>query len=950
MPDNLIRIKQLDKPELSGFIYSALSGRTLEITSEQLKFSGNFLPTTSGKYSLGSPSLPFDHVYTTSGIFFNNAVLSVVDGDLRLNDVSVTGDLGVGVIGPSGATGAIGPTGASGRAIISAIGTGTGANGGFTGIYFSLSGSSDTEFTYTTPISLPTGPSGASGVNVTGTLLSGSSLYGGDRFLRFLFSNGTTGSLITLPTGATGVAGVSGTTGPVGGFSFVLYDATGFKTGENNPPRAYVEQMEGSGYNPTINFIKGFTYDFSYAGLNTAIINDVATNVLFSTGEEAGLLRLCFFNTGVVSARYVSGSIPTPVTLSNIFVNSSYELDGFRGIVKYDATANLKYGFELISIDSELSLNQVYVLGFVKLYDGAPTGPQGPTGSTGPQGPMGPTGPQGDQGSASPVITGIRLASGVGVNSYVFISSGGVEANPISLPTGAPGPSGLIGLTGPIGPKGDTYKTSVYSNSAGLSVRKNSSAEITFPSAMSFTLNDELEFTHDNFKNLAYGVNQKLLFVAENTGTYWNGRVVVYDNLAGLIKVNVESPYGCNSALCSLSAGNPIFSGIFNTNILIDVNLDIVSAVGPSGATGLSGVHVTGASNVGGTGMYFSLSNGNTTNTISIPTGGATGLIGLSGPSGRAIVQASGTGVGTNGGTSGVIFLLSGSGDTSYSQTNVISLPVGPSGATGPYVSTLIQNGNQVSFVLSTTAQISPPITLPAGPNGAQGQAGPYVVSSTNVNGSGIFFTLTNGTHTNTIQIPTGGPIGPIGPTGRTIISASGSGVSAYGGYSNLVFWLSGSGDTSLTSLSPVQFPIGPSGATGAQGPSGVIHFNIKHVDPDDSSYGVLLQSHAVNYIDFSVQDAWDCKVTGNDVEVQFLPTSFATGLVTTMRITNSGALDGDINDNPIVWGTGIYWPNDQSPFFPTTAGRSLFTTFTRFPNKNGNPVYIATYSTSYHI
>ena len=942
MADNFIRIKQLDKPELSGFIFDALSGRHLEVYNGELKLSGDFLPFLSGEHSLGSPSLPFDYVYTTSGVYFNNAVLSVVDGDLRLNNVSVTGDLGVGIVGASGATGAIGPTGASGRAIISAIGTGVGSNGGFTGIYFSLSGKNDTQFTYTTPISLPTGPSGASGVNVIGTLLSGSGLYGGDRFLRFLFSDGTTGSLITLPTGATGVAGP---TGPVGGFSFVLYGATGFKIGENNPPKAYIEQLEGSGYSPTINLIKGFTYDFSYGGLDTETIDDTATNLLYSTGAELGFLRLCFFSTGVSGGRYVSGSIPTPVTLGNIFVNSSYELDGFRGIVKYDATANLKYGFELISFDDDVSLNQIYVLGSVKLHDGAPIGPQGPTGATGPQGPQGSAGAQGEQGSASPVITGIRLASGAGVNSYIFISSGGTEANAIPLPTGAQGPSGLIGLTGPIGPKGDVYKTSFYSQAASSKKNDVSTSAITY-----FTLNDELEFIHDNLKNLAYGINQKLLFVAADTGTYWNGRVLAYDINAGVVQVNVESPYACNSSYCSVSGGNPIFSGIFATNILIDVNLDIVSAVGPIGATGISGARVTGATNVGGTGIYFSLSNGSTTNTIFIPTGGPSGAAGIPGPSGRSIIQASGTGVGVNGGNSGVIFLFSGSGDAVYSQSNVISLPVGPSGATGPYVSTLIQNGNQVSFVLSNTTQITPSITLPAGPTGAQGQAGPYVVSSTNVNGSGIFFTLTNGTYTNTISIPTGGPIGPIGPTGRTIISASGSGLAPYGGYSSLVFWLSGSGDTSLTSLSPVQLPTGPSGATGSQGPSGVIHFNIKHVDPNDSSYGVYLNSNEVNYINFSVYDAWDCKVTGNNVEVQFLPTSFATGLVTTMRITHSGASDGDVNDNPIVWGSGIYWPNNQSPFFPTTKGRSLFTTFTRFPNKNGLPVYIATYSTSYHI
>ena len=321
MADNFIRIKQLDKPEVSGFIYSALSGRGLEVISDQLKFSGDFLPATSGDKSLGSLPLPFDYVYTTGGVYFNNAVLSVVDGDLRLNDVSVTGDLGVGIVGPSGATGAVGPTGASGRAIISAIGTGVGANGGFTGIYFSLSGANDTAFSYTTPISLPTGPSGASGTNVTGTLLSGSGLYGGDRFLRFLFSDGTTGSLITLPTGATGVAGA---TGPVGGFTYSFLDATGFLTGHNSPPRAYIDQLQASGYSPALNLIRGFTYDFSYAGLNTTTVEETETNLILSTGGEAGFLRLCFFTSGTTTGRYISGIQGQIISLSQIFINSEY--------------------------------------------------------------------------------------------------------------------------------------------------------------------------------------------------------------------------------------------------------------------------------------------------------------------------------------------------------------------------------------------------------------------------------------------------------------------------------------------------------------------------------------------------------------------------------------------------------------------------------------------------
>lgn len=332
------------------------------------------------------------------------------------------------------------------------------------------------------------------------------------------------------------------------------------------------------------------------------------------------------------------------------------------------------------------------------------------------------------------------------------------------------------------------------------------------------------------------------------------------------------------------------------------------------------------------------------------------------GPSGRSIILASGTGVGANGGTSGVFFLLSGSGDASYTQTNTISLPVGPSGAVGAYVSTLIQNGNQVNFVLSTTAQITPGIILPSGASGLQGAPGAYITGSQVVTGlvggeivsTGLFFKLNNNTNTPAVSIPTGGPTGPMGamgPSGRRIVLASGSGAAPNGGNSHVVYYLSGSGDTSLTSLAPLLLPTGPSGF---QGPTGDIAFNIKYI-ANNNSYGVLLESNAVNYIDFSVYDAWDCYVTGKDVEVQFLPNSFKTGLVTILRITNSGCggAGGNcaaVGDNPIVWGTGIHWPNNISAFFPEDPGKSMIGTFTRFPNKNGLPVYFGTYSTSYFI
>lgn len=986
MPDNFIRIKQLDKPELSGFIFDAISGRGLEISSSQKKISGNFIPLTSGESNLGSSSLPFNNLYS-SGIYLNGNLLSVESGDLKINGVSLTGDLGVGVVGPSGATGAIGPTGESGRAVIDVYSSGT-LNGGASGIYFGLSGKNDTGVTYTRVISLPIGPSGATGIHVTGTLVSGTGEYGGSKYFAFLFSNGSTGSFILLPSG---ISGTQGDIGPAGGFTYVFEGpSTGFKTGENNPPRVYIDQLESSGYNPALKLIRGFTYNFTYGEIATEVVDGTNTNLLYSTGNILGFLRFAFFNNAVSTGRYITGSLPTPVTITNVLADYTYSLDGLVGPLRYDAASELKYGFELIDAEDEsTSLNQYYVLGNVYTYDSAPPGPTGPTGATGPAGPTGPTGATGPQGAPGPAITGVQLASGAGVNAYVYLISGGTQTNPFPLPTGSPGPSGATGPAGPTGPRGDSYKTSFYSNSAGLSVRKNSAAAISFPSSMTFTLNDELEFTHNNFKNLAYGVNQKIIFVAADTGTYWNGRILNYDVDAGVVSVNVESPYSCNSAYCVLSGGNPIFSGIFATNILVDVNLDIVSAVGPIGPTGATGAYVTGAVNVGGTGVYFGLSNGNTTNTISIPTGGP------SGAQGKSVIFASGTGNATYGGFSGVYFGISGLGDPSATLTSPISLPIGPSGRsiifvsgtgqlyasnvgysgmyfglsgvgdTSPVLTNVIslprglsvgfltQTGNNVTFVREDSIQIGT-VSLPSGATGSIGPTGARVsgvVSVTGSNGvsSGIYFTLTNGDVTNTIPVPTGGPtgpIGPIGPSGRNIIFASGTGVGVNGGFTGLYFGLSGSGDSSITLTSPIALPVGPSGA---QGPTGQTRFNIKYIDPNDSLYQVMLESNTNNIIDFGVYDLWDCRITGNNVEVNFVSGTFLTGAVASMRITNKQCNTGDISDSAINWGTGIYWPNDSSAFFPTTSGRSVYCTFTRLPDKNG-PVYLANYLTNYYI
>jgi len=1012
MPDNFIRIKQLDKPELSGFIFDAISGRGLEISSDK-RITGHFIPLSSGESDLGSLSFPFRDLYTT-GVYIGGNLLSVLNGDLKINGVSLTGDLGFGVVGPKGATGAIGPTGESGRAIISVQAVGT-LNGGASGIRFGLSGKNDTEITFTDVISLPAGPSGGTGIHVTGVLPSGTGEFGGAKGFRFLFSDNSTGTLIELPSGS---SGEKGEIGPVGGFTFVFEGPpTGFRTGENSPPRAFIDQLQASGYNPTLKLIRGFTYNFSYGDIGTLVVDGTNTNFLESTGENGfplGFLKFTFFNNGVTTGRYIGAeNAPVKVDIESVLSNHFYELDGLIGALRYDAVTGLKYGFELFEAPDTLipqgdepSLNQYYVLGQILTFDSAPPGPIGPSGLRGPpgesiKGDKGDSGPQGDPGLS---ITGVRLASGAGVNAYIYILSGGSETNPFPLPTGAPGPSGATGPVGPIGPKGDVYKTSFFSNDIGLSVRQNNAAPITFPSPMTFTLNDDLEFSGDFFKNLAYGVNQKILFVAADTGTYWNGKILNYNGNAGVVKVDVQSPYACNSAYCKMVEGNPVFSGIFNTNILIDVNLDIVSAVGPAGPTGSTGVSVIGAVNTGGTGMFFNLSNGTNTNTISIPTGGSTGA------QGKSIIFASGTGSATYGGTSGVYFGISGIGDASATLTSPISLPVGPSGrsiifvsGTGQLYATnigfsgmyfglsgagdssavltnvislprglsvgyLSQNGNNVTFVREDTIQIGT-VVLPSGATGAIGPTGARVSGVVHLTGSdgigsGIFFTLTNGQNTNTIPIPTGGPIGPvgpIGPSGRRVIFASGTGVGANGGFSGVYFGISGSGDASAILTSVIALPVGPSGA---QGPTGQTRFNIKTGEAgilpggsqSDNLYQVLLESNKNNIIDFGVYDLWDCRITGTGVTVNFVSGTFLTGSVAAMRITNKQCNDGEVKEDAIIWGSDIYWPDDISPFFPTVSGRSVYCTFTRLPDKPPalgeplRPVYLANALTNYRI
>ena len=131
-------------------------------------------------------------------------------------------------------------------------------------------------------------------------------------------------------------------------------------------------------------------------------------------------------------------------------------------------------------------------------------------------------------------------------------------------------------------------------------------------------------------------------------------------------------------------------------------------------------------------------------------------------------------------------------------------------------------------------------------------------------------------------------------------------------------------------------------GSTGATGATGSVAYTLS------SSINILQSSPASNTIDFTTNDAQEFSITGNSVSIAFNYSGFATGRVNILKIMNSG--DG-ITEQPFNWGSGIYWPDDSPPTFPTTSGRSSQFTFVRYANRpDGAIVVLGTYSPNYHI
>jgi hypothetical protein len=617
MSDSLIRLRQLNQTELSGYIsrvlLPALRASGYNITGA----NRDLLPTSSGAQDLGSSSFPFDSVFTNqvqvpsgSGIWFGTTFLTAYTSGstavISVGSYQITSNpTGLSIVGPSGSIGITGPSGATG---VSGIGI-TGISGvGTTGITLLLSNG-----TRTNNILLPSGLTGVRGVSLTG-------LYSSGGYIFPQFSNGTTGTGIPLPTGIQGARGMAG------GITLGIYDFTGLLAGQILP-KAYIYDIDplGASYNPTINLVKGMTYDFNYTGLSltgvTIGLTTYKTNY-FVVNSSTGYLKFAFFDPSVTdlysnpySGRYVKGEIGGAVysdiyakvadgdTIYNVEENANRGEQVFT--LKYSASSPLKWGFQRFNFTTMDPMDDTsewgfYVLGDVLSDYFGPSGASGQQGPAGIPGAQGERGPRGLNGSAGTSITGIERDG----NDVRFLFSNGSVSDWTTLPAGGPtGPSGPAGAAGPSGAQGpqglpgatgfaDRYSaTFLYSdtsiNGTGQAFNKRPSGTSTWVLCQNnnrkFSPGDEVSFYNDALKGKAYTTWQKLLFADTpyDRYQYFYATVSDYNSTNGLLNFVVSdtpSPLGM--------VGNEVLWHQYNE---VDVNLGGLGSSGAQGPIGPAG-------------------------------------------------------------------------------------------------------------------------------------------------------------------------------------------------------------------------------------------------------------------------------------------------------------------------------------------------------------------------
>lgn len=608
--DSLIRLRQLNQPDLSGYISQVVFAA---LKASGLNFSGLALvPSGSGVFDLGTQSNPFDslsvnniNIPSGSGINFGNinftAYYSGSNAVLRVGTYYITtSPQGLSIIGPSGSQGLSGLSGASGASGTSI--TGIFQSGNYMNIYLNNGRINN--------ISLISGASGASGISLTGFYQSGVWLYP-------LYSNHTTGIGVQ-------VSGAQGSQGVAGGILIDCNQMTGYLSGERKPAVTIYNVDPNGSENPTLNFIKGMRYTIGVSGLNLRSINGSGAN--FYTGEygETGYMRFCFWDitldpnlcgkTGRLSS-YENSSIGTLTGLPTYLRSEGAYLDAWDRIyeetnksaisfnIKWSSQTGYRYGFIRCNTDGSVNTNTPgevgYILGQAAL---SYFGPTGPSGAQGPQGIPGPQGQRGPAGQSSPGVGIDYVEQGSyqirfhytdnTTSDWIDLPAGGAQG--VQGSTGPTGPSGAQGAQGIQGPTGDRYAGSFYTNA--MSTTYNGTGYNGFQKKVggvgAWTLctgtgkvcytGDMIWFSAQSLVGMAYTTWQKLLFSDPSYSTPRNfyASVVSYNANNGDLMVTVEpTPV--------MPTYNPINFDSYSAGAL--VNLGGLGSVGPSGAQGEQG-------------------------------------------------------------------------------------------------------------------------------------------------------------------------------------------------------------------------------------------------------------------------------------------------------------------------------------------------------------------------
>lgn len=612
--DSLIRLRQLNQADLSGFfsqtLFPSLAASGINVGTSSL------YPSGSGIFNLGSSSNPFNNVYaediilpSTGSISFGTDVFSAYTsggaGIFKVNGYTVTSSTqGVSIVGPqgpSGNQGVTGPTGVSGLSVTGGI------NQNNNLILLFSNGSSGT------PIPLPSGATGATGAYTSGFFQSGN-------YIIPVFSNGASGNFIFIPSGAQGPQGV------VGGIEIDFDQMTGFHTGES-PVYVVINNIDPFvTENPDINLVKGMNYTFNYSGLNLTGVTISGHNYqggYFIESGITGYLKFTVFSSNAPTGRYCrSESAFDYPTMDAYVVTDTVALNQVESIYKnslnfnvnFGASSTYQYGFQkyILSTSQPIDVDGnwgFYILGDLNLNYFGPAGPSGAEGVAGSPGPQGNRGPAG----IGIGVVDIQRDSG---NDIRFLLSDGSTTSWTTLPAG--GPSGARGIDGPAGPQGptgaqgsqgptgfaDTYAAEFFPNDMNISgfvgFYKQVSGSSTWTECTGtgriLALGDKIWFSTPSLVGKAYSPWQNVILSDDNfnAARYFYGSIVSFNSNNGevqLVANQSPSPAGMVGGYIQL----------YNYS-LIDMNLGGLGSPGPIGPTGPTG-------SKGDTGHYIFTNN-----------------------------------------------------------------------------------------------------------------------------------------------------------------------------------------------------------------------------------------------------------------------------------------------------------------------------------------------------